>query len=155
MSDADKNVIPSILDRLTPGGPSRDGQSLRDLKEGVRRDLENLLNTRWRCASWPPDLDQLEVSLVNYGLPDFTGTNFAADSDQHKLRSITEQIIRAFEPRFKHVTVSIQKNESDIDRTIRFRIEGVLYADPAPEPVVFNSTLEPTTGAFDVSGTRR
>ena len=46
-------LVPSVLDRLlddNPGAKSEPPQSrhqvLRDLKQSVRRDLENLLNTR-------------------------------------------------------------------------------------------------------------
>ena len=44
-------VIPSVLDRLiSNSGAEAAGynQVLRELKQSVRRDLENLLNTRWR-----------------------------------------------------------------------------------------------------------
>ena len=74
--EADQPLVPSVLDRLiddeptaTREPPKSRGQVLRDLKQSVRRDLENLLNTRQRCKSWPENLSELEVSLVNYGFP--------------------------------------------------------------------------------------
>lgn len=146
-----KQVTPSIMDRLSADGPREDyGQNISQLKESVRIDLENLLNTRWRCSSWPPDLEQLDLSLVNYGIPDFTGANFAANADREQLRRIIERIVRGFEPRFKQVRVALVENADDQDRTIRFRIDALLYADPAPEQVVFDSQLEPATCNFSV-----
>ena len=63
-------LVPSLLDRLIEpssgrersAGAGGDTHMLRDSKQSVRRDLENLLNTRWRCKVWPPDLAELEVS---------------------------------------------------------------------------------------------
>lgn len=150
-------LVPSVLDRLLDDEPenSREaprsrGQVLRDMKQSVRRDLEALLNTRWRCRSWPEDLDELNLSIVNYGVPDFTGTSLATDENREKMRAIVERVIRHFEPRFKSVQVKLLPNADSTDRTLRLRIDALLYAEPAPEPVVFDSQLEPTLGAFAV-----
>ena len=55
--------------------PRSRNQVLRELKQSVRRDLENLLNTRVRCIPLPPELKELKQSLVNYGIPDLTGAS--------------------------------------------------------------------------------
>ena len=153
----DQPLIASVLDRLidrepenTKELPKSRNQVLREMKASVCRDLENLLNTRWRCVSWPPDLDELDVSLVNYGIPDFTGANMSQASERDDLRRIIEQVIRKFEPRFKTVRVTLEDNSDKFDRTLRFRIDALLYAEPAPEPVVFDSQLEPTSASFEV-----
>lgn len=153
----DQELIPSVLDRLIDQEPDRKieppksrSHVLRELKLSVRRDLENLLNTRWRCVAWPPDLKQLELSLVNYGIPDFTGANMGTASDRESLRRIVEEVIRRFEPRFKTVRVEIMQNSDEADRTLRFRIDALLHAEPAPEPVMFSSELEPASGSFAV-----
>jgi type VI secretion system protein ImpF len=153
----DQPLVPSVLDRLLDDEPDNSQETpkarhqvLRELKQSVRRDLENLLNTRWRCNSWPPDLDEVELSLVNYGIPDFTGVNMAAPSERERLRQTIERIVRRFEPRFKSVKVRLVDNVDPVDRTLRFRIDALLHAEPAPEPVVFDSQLEPATSDFEV-----
>ena len=153
----DQPLVPSVLDRLLddePGNqqepPKSRNQVLREMKLSVRRDLENLLNTRWRCLAWPPDLDQLDASLVNYGLPDFTGVGMATPQQRDHLRRVVEQTVRRFEPRLRAVKVVLLENPDDLDRTLRFRIDGLLYVEPAPEPVVFDSQLEPVTSTFEV-----
>ena len=153
----DQPLLMSILDRLLDDDPQTQqelpksrSQILRDLKNAVGRDLENLLNTRWRCVNWPPNLDELEVSLVNYGIPDFTGTNMSLPSERQELCRLIEEVIRRYEPRFKSVKVLLRENRDDFDRTLRFRIDAVLYAEPAPEPVVFDSMLEPSSANFHV-----
>jgi len=147
-------VVPSVLDRLISGS-ERDAaggyhQVLRDLKASVRRDLENLLNTRWRCHSFPPDMEELETSLMNYGIPDLTNANLGVGQNREEFRRIIEKAIRRFEPRFKRVNVQIIPSPDPFDRTMRFRIDALLHAEPAPEPVVFDSSLEPTTYTFKV-----
>jgi len=148
---------PSILDRLVQQDATRTGssarrgvQGLRELKESIRRDLEDLLNTRWRAKSWPPHLEELEVSLVNYGIPDFTGANLGSPDNQEEFRRIIQRVIQKFEPRFKSVSVKLLKSADPLDRTLRFRIDGTINAEPTPEPVVFDSSLEPLTTSFEV-----
>ena len=158
----DQPLVPSLLDRLLDDEPDNQRESekgryqvLRELKQSVQRDLENLLNTRWRCAEWPPDLDQLDVSLVNYGIPDFAGVRFASADAQEELRRIIESVIRRYEPRFQRVNVEIIPNSESLDRTLRFRIDALLRVDPEPEPIVLDTILETATGEFEVKGSGR
>ena len=155
----DQPLMPSVLDRLIdydPGNkrdaPSSRAQVLRELKLSVRRDLENLLNTRRRCLEWPPTFTELEVALVNYGIPDFTGTVLSRQRQREEFRRTVEKVIRVFEPRFKQVQVEMLDNSEPTDHTLRFRINALLHAEPAPEPVVFDSALEPTRGTYEVKG---
>jgi type VI secretion system protein ImpF len=155
----DQPLVPSVLDRLLDDDPAATreaargrSQLLRDLKQSVRRDLENLLNTRRRGLSPPPGLSELEKSLVNYGLPDFVGARLSsADSREAFCRAI-EEVIRTYEPRFKTVHVVPLTGDQPLDRTLRFRIDALLHADPAPEPVVFDSALDPGTNTIAVKG---
>ncbi len=156
-----QELVPSVLDRLLDDDPTNPyetprsrNQILHEMKQSVRRDLENLLNTRWRCVNWPPNLEQLEMSLVNYGLPDFSGAHLGSAQDRERLRQIVEHVIRAFEPRFKTVSVSFTNNDLT-DRSLGLRIDALLYAEPAPEPVVFDSQLEATSRIFTVETTGR
>lgn len=77
----DEPLRASVLDRLSgTGNVGRFAgrQTLEQLIDSVHRDLEKLLNTRWRVVSWPPSLTELEHSLVNYGIPDFAGVNMSS-----------------------------------------------------------------------------
>lgn len=158
----DQPLIPSMLDRLLDDDPStrrepskNRAQVLRELKQSVRRDLENLLNTRRRAAGFPPELVELEVSLAAYGLPDITGTDLARADDRERFRQTIEATIRRFEPRFVELKVHAIDAGAPHDRALRFRIDALLHAEPAPEPVVFDSALEPATGTVEVKGAGR
>jgi type VI secretion system protein ImpF len=155
----DQPLVTSVLDRLLDDDPevTREPvqsryQLLRNLKDSVRRDLEELLNTRVRCLAVPPALEELKHSLLNYGIPDFTGANMTTNNDRRAFARLLQTIIREHEPRFKTVKVQLLDNAEPLDRTLRFRIDALLYAEPAPEPVAFDSMLKPITGDFEVKG---
>ena len=153
----EQQLVPSVLDRLIDEEPDKRreppksrSQVLRELRQSVRRDLEQLLNTRHRCVEWPPNLDQLDASLVNYGIPDFTGASMSSPADREQFRRVVEWVIRKFEPRFKSVKVDFRDEGDTGARSLALRIDAVLYAEPAPEPVVFDSSLETNTANFQV-----
>jgi type VI secretion system protein ImpF len=150
-------LTPSLLDRLFDseqgaGAALRPYQSISELRAAVRRDLEDLLNTRWRCTRQSEFSDDLASSLVNYGLPDFCGGNLqAAENPDVVFEQIVEAIER-FEPRLRKVRVVPLQDEPSVDRTLRFQIEAVLHVEPWQEQVRFNTVLEPATGKVVVKG---
>lgn len=155
--EKNKNLRPSILDRLIDHEPSMNveaekdrHQQLRDLRNSVRRDLENLLNTRYRMVEPSSSYEQLDSSLLNYGLPDLATINITDDDKKKEFTKNLEKIIRDYEPRFKSVKVNFVENKDRVDRTLRFRVNATLYADPAPEVVVFDSVLEPVSRTVNV-----
>lgn len=155
----DQPLVPSVLDRLLdddPGiatePPRNRSQLLREMKLSVRRDIENLLNSRRRNISLPPRLPELRQSLLTYGVADFSGTGPATAKQREAFCRILEEIIRLNEPRLLEVQVELATNPEPGDRTLRFRIDALLRADPAPEPVIFDSALEPVTHTFAVQG---
>jgi type VI secretion system protein ImpF len=150
-SDDKRRLASSVVDRLLHGSTEvaslRTGaQDIRQLKLSVRRDLEDLLNTRRRCIDSPADCRELKDSLVEYGIPDFTGLNMSVPAERERARLEIERVIRRYEPRLKSVAVTVQANANKFDRTLRLRITGVLRTEPIPERVVFDSELEPAVG---------
>lgn len=155
--DKKKNLRPSILDRLIDDEPhieveaeKQRHQQIKELRNSVRRDLENLLNTRYRMVEPPAAYSQLEHSLLNYGLPDLATVNIIDGDKKKEFTRNLEKILREYEPRFKTVKVTYLDNKETVDRTLRFRVNATLYADPAPEVVVFDSILEPVSRTVNV-----
>lgn len=150
-------LVSSIYDRLIDNNPevseepgiSR-SQLLRQLRESVRRDLENLLNTHMPCHESFENMDQLPYSSINYGIADFTGTNLGSIREKEKFRKQLEKIISFFEPRFKSVHVELVDASEQFDSTLRFRINAELNVQSAVKPVIFDSSMEPVTHNFRV-----
>jgi len=152
-------LLSPVLDRLIDEDPAiarepykSRSEVLAGMRRAVRRDLEHLLNTRRRPLTPVEGLDQIEESVITYGLPDIAAQNLGSAHGRAALVRELERTIRRFEPRFASVKVEVVGNASQIDRTLRFRINALLRAHPAPEPVVFDSAYEPDSGAFEVKG---
>lgn len=158
--DKKKKLRSSILDRLFDNDPGNNveadpdqHQKLKQLRDSVRRDLVNLLNTRFRMLEPDDEYTELQNSLLNYGLPDLATVNISDKAKRKEFITHLETILIAFEPRFKTVKVNYMENSDTLDRTLRFRIDATLYADPSPEVVVFDSILEPVTRTVNVEET--
>lgn len=150
-------LTPSILDRLLDYEPTiqRESQAsrtqlIKELRESVRRDLEILLNTRQRCIPLSKDMQHLANTFINYGIPDYTGVNLGVDDEREKFSKIIEKIIVNNETRLKSVKITLIDDYSSVDRTFRFRIDGILKVEPAVKPVVFDSKMEPVSRTFEV-----
>jgi len=154
-SRRDELVTPSVLDRLLVGADDsqRPGgaQTLGEVRETVRRDLQDLLNTRPRCQSWPASLKELSDSLADYGAPDFTGPNLSAPANHMAFRRVLQRVVETFEPRLKSVNVQLMTKADQLNRTLAFRIRAMLCIEPFQEEIAFDSTVEPLSASFAVS----
>ncbi len=148
----------SVLDRLIDKEPKRQveapitrPQSLRLMKEGLRRDLEGLLNTRRSLDAEERKEAEVRGTLLDYGLPDITSLSMSSVRDQERLLRSIEAAVAQYEPRLLSVHVSL-KAVSDTTRSLHLMIEGMLRVDPAPEHVYFDTVLKPNTGECEVKG---
>jgi len=154
-------ILPSLIDRLIDREPGNRkeaqdarAQSLRELKDSVRRDLEWLLNSR-RCPIEPaPSAKELWRSVYCYGLPDITGVSLSRGEDRNKMARMVETVVATFEPRLLNVTVSMNPVAQD-SHVLRFQIEALLRTEPAPARVFFDTTLELAKGQYEVAGDTR
>src|SRR5215475_415942 len=134
----------SVLDRLIDTDPKNSqeaqvtrSQSVRQLKDSLRRDLEWLLNTR--KIAFPPDasMKELNRSVYTFGLPDFTGYKMSSPAEHAKLLRVIQNCVKLFEPRLANIKVVPIEAGAALSRTLRLRIEGLLLIEPAPEHVTF------------------
>ena len=156
MRDSEIRITPSIVDRLLDFEPTNPNeasksrsQSLRELKQAVRRDLEWLLNTRHGPDEISETLEEVNKSLAKFGLPDFTGSNSQNDDDRRNLIRNVETALRIFEPRFINLKVTLEEINR-VERGVKFRIQATLRVEPTPEPVVFDTILQVGSGEFEV-----
>ena len=151
-------VTLSVLDRLLDNDPKSSSeapptraQSLRDLKAAFRRDLEWLLNTRRVFPEPEEDLKEVNRSVYVYGLPDFSTYAVASQADRAKLVRQMITAIKVFEPRLVSARIVPVETENTGIQELRFRIEGLLNMDPAPEPVSFDTVIELRSSAARLS----
>ena len=151
---------PSLLDRLTDEEPEkksepkeRRGLTHAKLRKSVLRDLNWLFNAS-NLAS-VQDLDdtpEVAKSVVNYGLPGFSGHNISG-VDILEIERLLKQAICDFEPRIQRRTLKIRL---DVDEqqmnhnAMTFDIEGELWADPVPLHVYLKTELDLESGAIKI-----
>ena len=157
----DRSIRPSLLDRLIdeePGNrneaPDRRAQSLKELKDSVRRDLEWLLNSRRSPAEPALSAKELWRSVYCYGLPDTTGLAMTSAEDRTRMARMVASAVAAFEPRLTNVTVSMDPPTAS-SRVLHFQIEGLLKMEPSPARVFFDTKLELSSGEYEVTGDDR
>src|ERR1700758_3861323 len=133
----DVTVTLSVLDRLIDQEPMTQveaplsrAQSVRIMRNAVRRDLEWLLNSR--SVAFEPDeaLKEVNRSLYVYGLPDFS--SYAAATAPHQEKFLREILatINLFEPRLADVLVVPVEMPGNGLKEFKLRIEALLRMDP-------------------------
>ena len=146
-------LVESFYDRLTNGDgggdpPSR-GTTVREISLAVRRDLEDLLNTRPLID--PKRLDGvLRDSLLAFGVPDMTGYDIHSREQAALWLEQVRQAIERFEPRLRNPRLSLTNSPDHVDPMIRFRITATLVVHPLEQGVRFDSIVERSTGAIEV-----
>jgi len=156
----ERTVRQSVLDRLIDRDPrssfdtqpSTFGESVRQLKLALLRDVEWLLNTRRIPEPAPDAYPELQRSVYHYGLPDTTSLSGDDPNVRRRLQREIEECIRLFEPRLMSVTVTPVASTGEKKRDLRFTIEAILRMDPNPERIVFDTVLDVSHGGFSVAG---
>lgn len=150
-------LTPSILDRLIDNEPDRSvepewarAQGVFELRDTVKRDLESLLNSRQTRPDLADNLDELATSMLTYGLPDFTSTGGGGIEEHDLLRRAVERTIERFEPRLRHVDVTVVPPKSSHERSLHLTINAMLWLDPEPIPISFDTVVQTATGTCEV-----
>ena len=149
----------SALDRLIDlepesrmENPMSRSQSVRLLKNAVRRDLEWLLNSR-RIAVTPDEgFKEVNRSTYVYGLPDLSALTMASTADRNRLVRSILATINLFEPRLTNVRLVVVETADAGKKDVRLRIEAMLRMDPVPEPVSFDTVIELKSGNCHLTG---
>jgi type VI secretion system protein ImpF len=147
-------LLPSVLDRLidpdSAGTARRPGYGPNQAADAVRRDLEDLLNTRQTFTDLPPDFVEARRSVVGYGLPDLVSISAMTPQQRDEIGRLLETVVATFEPRLRDVRATLLTDAEGGERIVRFRIDARLVMEPAPE-VIFETVLDRNTGRYSVS----
>ena len=157
---SDHQLQASILDRLIDDEPDNQlstsrgmAINLKTLRASVRRDLEALLNARIHWHTWPRQYEELATSVLTYGLPGFSNMPVSSTEGRELLCQKVRDTILRFEPRFIEVEVSCLEDDLPLDRIMRLRINALLWAEPEPELISFDSEVEPINLGMTVQET--
>ena len=117
------------------------------LREAVRRDIEALFNTeRFEASPLLSDLESEQIgdnppsladfpevrrSVVNYGVPSFSGRS-SRDFDRDTLAREIRAVLATFEPRLKESETKVTVNLGD-KLGLKIEIDAVLIMTPTPE----------------------
>lgn len=116
------------------------------LRDSVRLELERLLNTR--LAIREEEMEQRELTTVDYGIPDFSNYSPANSSHRRRIGLLLQQIIPRFEPRLKNVKVLVEQYEEN-QKALFLTIEGDLVVKDVWIPISF-PILRNRSGEFEV-----
>ena len=138
----------SLLDRLADNDdwPMTRNSSLRMYRDGIKRDVEWLLNSR------KPHMEVLELyptacgSVFNYGLPDLTHLR---GHDANAVLLAVLKALRTYEPRIRDPRVHVVRQD-ELSRSIRFHIDGQMVLEDSEEEISFDTVLEMVSGGYEV-----
>lgn len=131
-----------LFERLAdaePLSPEEEARPLRAhdesaLRESVRGELSRLLNTRRHTT--PLGAAAGAMTVLDYGLPDFSSLSAAAADDRSRLAAEVAAAVTAFEPRLREVRVRVESPEPGA-RSLALRLDAVLAVGLVAEPVSF------------------
>ncbi|TPI26988.1 type VI secretion system baseplate subunit TssE [Mesorhizobium sp. B3-2-1] len=135
--------------------------SARVLREAVRRDIEALFNTE-RFESEPmlsdseheqpldelpslADFPEVRRSVVNYGVPSFSGRS-SRDFDRDALAREIRAVLATFEPRLKESATTVNVTLGDKSVGLKIEIDAVLTMAPTPERMRLRTTINLDNG---------
>jgi len=145
-----------LFERLAddePRSPEEEAQpfrvlDVRALRESVRAELSRLLNTR-RHGRRGGAADGGAMTVLDYGLPDFSSLSAASGEDQRRLAAEVAAAVAAFEPRLRDVRVRVER-VAGADRSLALRVEATLSVGLVAEPVSFPVLVRARTAEAEV-----
>ena len=141
----------SFIDRLI----NLDQTVANQFRAGLRRDLEDLLNTVIRARSFPDYLGELDHSLVNFGIEDLLTTNLSTASERDRVILYIQKTIERYEPRLMNISIMNISNQENRSHTLALRIVAETIIDNNPEEIIFNSKIDISTGAVTTNVSAR
>jgi type VI secretion system protein ImpF len=156
-----ERLQPSLLDRLADDEPAKNEESREKrvisaarLRDCVTRDISWLLNcVNLGLDEQLSDYPDVARSVINFGIPDLTGTALAG-VDAHVLQRQIREALLAFEPRLTPSTlrVTVQTDVKRMDhKSLIFNIESEMWAQPIPLNLYLKTEVDLETGKFNVT----
>lgn len=121
----------------------------REVRESVKRNLADLLNSR--VHFYPVQRDPLLAqSTFACGIPDFLGLGIGLDESAREFKASVERAVSWYEPRLSGVTVDLSFHSQYADRQIFLKVSGNLLLENKTERVIFETAVEPESNSVKV-----
>ena len=133
----------SLIDRLIDYEQSYIDQ----FRSGLRRDLEDLLNTNLRARSIPGDLEELDNSIINYGIVDLLTSNLSTQSERQKVINRIKEVVEQFEPRLMNVSISEITTDEIRSHTLGLKLVADTIIGNSTEEIIFHTKVDISTGS--------
>lgn len=159
---------PSLLDRLIDQDPQQQREALDarvltrpQLRAAVLRDLSWLFNaTRAEPEASSVRKDELTLwqgaefarsSVLNYGMPAFSGTTLAS-MDTRVIEHDVAEAIKTFEPRIDPASLSVEVrvDHGNHHNTMQLVIRGQMWSQPVPLELLLAADVDIETGSTHV-----
>jgi type VI secretion system protein ImpF len=130
------------------------------LREAVRRDIEALFNVeRYESGLQLTDLErkgyetpeeliadfpQARRSVVNYGVPSFSG-RLITDFDLAALAKELKEVVAVFEPRLKRDTIRVKVSQGE-KTGMRIELDAMLMLSPVAERLRLSTAIDLDNG---------
>jgi type VI secretion system protein ImpF len=156
-----ERLQPSLLDRLTDLQPEKQKESISQqslsqsqFKDAVIRDLGWLLNSVALDVCEDLDkYDEVQRSVLNYGLPDLSG-HTTSTVDVRSMEKSIRMAIQQFEPRIIRNSLKVKVHSSHDEmshNSMVFEISGAVFGQPSPFQVVLKSDFDLESGEFQLT----
>jgi len=151
---------PFLLDRLTDDQSDQTKESRekyvfspRQLKASIMRDLAYLLNTPAPTeAEGITEQANVAASVLNYGIPDLTGTTASGVAGSALERSIMKAI-QTFEPRLEKHGLKVKvlgRDAKDSPNTITLEIRAEVILNQLPEALYIKTEVDLESGLISM-----
>lgn len=155
---------PSLLDRLIDLEPEQSREALearvltrQQLRAAVLRDLSWLFNAtraepevnsirKEELALWA-QAGEARRSVLNYGMPAFSGLTLAS-MDTHTIERSVAEAIKTFEPRIDPASLSVEVkiDYSNHHNLMQLVIRGQMWSQPVPLELLLAADVDVETG---------
>jgi len=153
-----RRTIPSLLDDLLDDEPHHHVEAvlsqhaaIRQTQEAIRRDIQDLLNTRRPFLLPSPAYAELTNSLATYGLPTPTIDDVRQVRSFAAMCLLISEAIREFEPRLgePHAYPDLPAGSPvPLDGLMRFTIEGQLARPDGIVEIAFQAAYDTFDGRY-------
>jgi type VI secretion system protein ImpF len=118
---------------------------LTEVKHSIIEQLEHLLNARLR------DAQKSQLSVVDFGIPDFSAYSIGDSTQMHRLVRSIEQAIATFEPRLRNVRAElVSADPRSLNQALQIRLSAQLHVEPLTDDLRLYLVLSGKFGTVSI-----